>query len=516
LPHVLARKKWGVGHERITCVGLNVNEDEGASVGRSTKSSCANEKCAKLMVTPGRQRTRRGLPVAFNLDHCKALAARDDECSDALVYFAGDGSSVKAHPYRHFIQQSKQFDFTEGHVCACIKKNSCCNGCEPAAADRYTTWQKPYLYTQAPFTWILVANAACKQEASPQNGKKVGGEHPKNLGKDGCKLACNSITGCNRVIYDTDTGICYTDRLDELPTKCRKSRKQWTYWKMTAGESFLQVDADSTLTDAVDHDLSTWEGVGEHAEFVERNEKQARLDDAFHVDTDEDEVDNSEIAGEEEHDEHHGDEHDDHEDRMCDGRSNTEYTQIALNYLKEIGQDTSNISLSLPASADVDAVTRSGLTSSSVKRHSQSQISNTSSATRRRRRSEVPIWSWPLSEMDRKASTRPVAPAVRRRRRSQSQAATQASVASLLQKKGTGACIKVRSLASCLPCLETIQCADGVCDPIMKKCVMSRGRVCPDSGQTRVAECNPPCDEAQCTSCGEDYPSNWQEPTCHQ
>jgi len=72
-------------------------------------------------------------------------------------------------------------------------------------------------------------------------------------------------------------------------------------------------------------------------------------------------------------------------------------------------------------------------------------------------------------------------------------------------------CTKPRSLpANCAPCLESIQCTDGICDPIMKKCVLSRGQVCPGL----VAACDPPCSSADCSSCGEGYPTKWQNPTC--
>jgi hypothetical protein len=87
LHHIAARKKWGTGQKKTTCAGLNVHGDWGASLGRSKDASCAKESCAKVMETPGRHQTRFKVPVAFNLDHCKALAARDSECNDDLVFF---------------------------------------------------------------------------------------------------------------------------------------------------------------------------------------------------------------------------------------------------------------------------------------------------------------------------------------------------------------------------------------------------------------------------------------------
>jgi len=71
-------------------------------------------------------------------------------------------------------------------------------------------------------------------------------------------------------------------------------------------------------------------------------------------------------------------------------------------------------------------------------------------------------------------------------------------------------CVRKGSIpADCSNCLENDQCADGVCDPIMKKCVMDRLQRC----DTPIADCNPPCPGARCSSCKR-YGSSWQKPTC--
>jgi len=72
-------------------------------------------------------------------------------------------------------------------------------------------------------------------------------------------------------------------------------------------------------------------------------------------------------------------------------------------------------------------------------------------------------------------------------------------------------CTKAYSLPpTCSPCLETIQCSDGICDPIMKKCILTRGQVCPEP----VAACHPPCSTAARSGCVAGYPAQWQQPTC--
>jgi len=71
------------------------------------------------------------------------------------------------------------------------------------------------------------------------------------------------------------------------------------------------------------------------------------------------------------------------------------------------------------------------------------------------------------------------------------------------------------SLGKCEPCLKSEQCGDGrYCCPFMKKCVASSQEAC----YLPIARCQPMCwdslDNAGCSCANDDFPSNWQHPTC--
>jgi len=76
-------------------------------------------------------------------------------------------------------------------------------------------------------------------------------------------------------------------------------------------------------------------------------------------------------------------------------------------------------------------------------------------------------------------------------------------------------CVEKQSLGMCKPCLHTEQCEVGsYCCPYMKKCVASQGQGC----FAPIAQCIPMCydglDTSECQCLNDDFPNNWQLPTC--
>lgn len=328
-PHEVARKIWGTGHKDVTCMGLDIDADLGKSTGRVNSSSCKHANCVKFMTTPGKKATHTGFPVAFNLDHCKALAARDNECNDSLVYFRNLYSVERLVPHNHFHARNRGFDFKEGHICACIKKTSCCSGCQPRLVDHWSgSRDGPYLYSRTPKLFFSF-NGYCEQKGGMPNGQKVGPEsHPPGLGAEACKAECQKIPNCTRAVYDTrGSGTCRTDKLEAAPDQCKRWHQYWTYWKEAPGpksqESLIQVSKDDTLT--ITHSME--DDPSQQDEQIERYPSSA----------DEKEKDDEDLD-----DEHHDD------DLACDGAQIPEFTQFAVDYLLEIGQDLANVSLLLP------------------------------------------------------------------------------------------------------------------------------------------------------------------------
>jgi len=584
LPQIAARERWGDGERKITCLGMRQHVDAGASVGRLKSADCANAICAKLLVTPGRGHTRHKLGVAFNIDHCKALAARDSECNDDLIFFANDFAVTKV----------SRTSFKEGHVCICMKKNTCCSGCTPAMPSHSHGKLVPILFQTKSTPWVVMANAHCKtRDRRVPNGKPVGPSHPVGLGDEGCKAACDQIEDCNRAVYDTKYKKCYTNHVSEVPNRCDSNRDRWTYYKRKQGTtSLMQVGAHDTLTEELAEDASDSEGVGEIEEFLEEDERQELLEDELQTAALLEgmdaaiEADDEGIAEDDEHDEN--DVHLDHEDHMCDGHAVPEYTSFATDYLREIGQDLRNISQwYLPGSfvpfphtyhsvthqSEEYALSRDQLAaltvkhrvrrsakSKSAKRHDKRAIRRRRHRFARRRRrafrsprrrhyrvrktttpaptsTPTPATKPPTqapteaptkpptkpptkapTEAPTKPPTKPPRPKGRRRRAPTTMPPTTEAPTTVpptteappSPPTNPGHCIKLRSLAACSRCLETVQCTEGICDPIMKRCVASRGQVCPEP----VAECNPPCSKPECTSCVASYPAKWQKPTC--
>lgn len=393
-PEEAGERMWGSGRRGSTCSRLQPYANGGSGVpsyGRDSRGDCRSETCAKFIETPGQR--RGNVPVVFNVQHCKALAARDPDCNDAVVWYGGISSSLTATASIHFPvpkgPKGRKATFQQGNACICVKKSSCCSGCRAASESQHS----PTLYKKG--------SLLLDEDMEPADN-------------------VSSFSAA-----DDDGAVVLIDE--------------------TLGDEDLQnqthaEDGHPELKDS--RDLGFW-----------RLYMLPESDILSH-------------GGLEE----------------CEGENFPEYTDI---------WNTSSPRFRALTSRQARMNNLLGLTSRIRSPQAQAQpgVKPPGPPPEARRRSPG------RRRSPRRRSSPPVNPP---------------SPPGRPPAPVDGPCVKPYSLpADCSPCLENRQCGDGVCDPIMKRCVKDRDQRCdfPSAG------CIPPCGHAACKSCKENMGS-WQKPTC--
>jgi len=216
LPGDAARNVWGPGKSDRTCGFTQRRSNEpfiqnpnflrdvaaGTSdLGRSTRPECDEAACAKLIWTPGQP--AKWTNVVYSRTHCQALAARDPDCSDALIFFE-QRFTWTTQKHRDFWKQQKEMH--AGFHCVCVKKdfgNGCCTGCSETEGRGSTLYR-----LQAA---SLFQNAS--DSAEDQRGvRSVGGDESQlqravSIGQDASGDVGLQGTEVNDDNLDVDPGL---------------------------------------------------------------------------------------------------------------------------------------------------------------------------------------------------------------------------------------------------------------------------------------------------------------------
>jgi len=449
-------KVWGRGSSGRTCSRLQPNGGGVAGYGRSSKGSCAKATCAKFLETPGQRRGK--VPVVFDVAHCKALAARDRDCNDAVVWFNGIESTYGGYGPIHYPAQKgpkgSRYTFKQGKVCICVKRSSCCNGCKatrdskssPVLFQRSSrNMQKSDIGGESSQPDDAAMHIVVNESSANKTLKPFGGDI--NSKQSHTKANKMHIDMNDSVLTEMDSDELDDDTMpiDTLPTESNDSDEP-------AESNDGDEPIDTVLTESSGSDDS--DGL---AESNDSDEPIGVVPTEIYSD------ETGSVLLMEEMSEwmkepvykmmSEGERiltHDGQEE--CEQEHFMEFIQMFDN------------SSSIPG---IEFLTRDGVTSAlqaSAQRHFSLDMLDRESlqAGRRRRRSEIP--------------TAPVG----------------------------GKCVERRSLKDCAPCLENAQCADGVCDPIMKKCVRDRTQLC----SLPIASCKPGSSKCKKSL------NTWQKGTC--